>query len=198
MLDSLTSENHRDFAQRYSGTFGWFLGDNGKKTLVAVGETNSQQVQFADVKGAPYFANADAGVQFEFIPVDRGFFNAKDTTYLLERVPQRQWHRGIHTANTRSYVPAGGMWVQARLNIKMLSDIFVDGVSLQTRLKEFVSGECDTVALSKHFAVTNGVVYFYSRKIGNYKDKVITLDSDLVKQEVCDVLRRNNIVWEVK
>lgn len=198
MLDTLTTANHQDFARRYGGTFGWFVSPNGKKILVSVGEASAAQVNFTDVRGSMYYAISNSGVQFEFIPVDRGFFNGKHGTFLLMRVPARQWHRGIHPNNTQVMIPQGDQWTRGRVDILTLHNIFVDGVPLKVRLEEFLAGKQDSVALSKHFAINMNKLYFYNRVIGTYANKVLTLDDDLVKQEIMDVLRRNNIEWEVK
>lgn len=197
MRDSLTSDNSRDFIQRYVGTFGWYLDDEKKeRVLVYVAGVANNQVRFTNARGAEYFAKADAGVQFEFIPVNKGWFNTTVGLYYLERHPERQWHRGIHPNNTKAF---RGNLLPQPVNFVTISTVFNHGVPLAEAFAKFKSDAAYGVALSNHFAIINADVYLFRYKIGVY-DKVsgvIKLKEKLVLQELSDVIKRNRIGIEV-
>jgi hypothetical protein len=187
MKDSLTSTNAADFSQRYTGTYGWLHLDN-KRDFVYVSDVNRRACYFNKGTDVAYHANADVGVIFEFIPVDRGWFNAVDgNVYFLQRRPARQFKRGIADTNTLIY---NEKLSNVGISYKILSTIFVDGFD-NWQFKDFSKPQ----ALSKHFAITDkdGTLMLYDTKIGQYKTNIITLDSSLFAQELQDTLRRKNI-----
>jgi hypothetical protein len=191
MLDTLTSDNYRDFSARYTHTFGWLITGYAKR-LVHILRVGDDRVYFTDSTGMEYHAKSDAGINFEFIPVDHGYFNGKDgNTYLLNRIPARQWKRGIASSNTE--IINFGNWRATSVNYANLALIFNDEFKTFNYPKEFQFG-----ALSKHFAIhpKNKQVWMYDRHIGQFNDKVITLYSDLVQQELTDLMNRNG--WDIK
>jgi hypothetical protein len=202
MIDTLTSENHRDFVARYQGTVGWYLGDKDKKILVNVARVHDNRVMFKDVAGVEYFANANSDIKFEFIPVDRGFFNAKGGLVYMERIPARQWHRGICSNNTKMWACNPGFaegFLPCGVNVATLHNVFVEGPPVSRRWVEhrIDPKKYSSVALSKHFAFIGEKFYFCRTQVGTYRDNKIKLDNDLVFQEVCDVVKRNNLQVEV-
>lgn len=191
MLDTLTSENYRDFSPRYSHTYGW-LQQEGTKQLVYIRRVTDDRVYFTNQTNMEYHAKINSGVMFEFIPVDHGWFNGQDgVAYFLSRMPSRQWKRGISDSNT-SMVSSTNMRAM-EITYNGLANIFNVGFESRNYPKLF-SG---VGALSKHFAIAQtGRLYMYDRWIGTYKDGVITLFSDLVKQELTDLINRNG--WNIQ
>lgn len=194
MIDSLTSDNRRDFRQRYQGTFGWFLKANKIPLFVYVKTVTDSAVYFTDLSGHEWHANVDSDLKFEFIPVNHGFFNGALDVYYLERVPARQWQRGISAANTRIWSGTRG-WVGVEM--KTLAEIFVNPLSLNEALDLYLKGDRACVALSKHFALLKNQLCFYLRKIGVRDDHRIALTSSLVRQEFMDTIRRNSLPFQV-
>jgi hypothetical protein len=198
MLDTLTSTNHTDFRQRYLNTYGWF-NTGTRKLLVYVSNVSDREVVFSDKQGVEYNVFRDSGLEFEFIPVDRGWFNTINGPLYLCRVPARQWHRGICKSNTNIYrQDASGTFVGANVGIKLLSDIFENTLTPHECLQNAAG-----VALSKHFAmVPKGKFMFYDQKVGEVDHSgaryAITLTNPIVKQEVSDLIRRNNYPMDIK
>lgn len=185
MIDTLRSDNAGDFSQRYVDTYGWlYLG--GKKTLVYIADCTNQRATFT-MNGSPTFhVNVNSGLEFEFIQVDRGWFNATDgKLYFLSRHPARQFKRGISASNT---VVRDGNLSPVSLTYPLLASVFDPTFNYWDK-KDLNS----TGALSKHFAVINGSIIFYTEHIGKYSDGVVTLTSNLFLQEFQDLIRRKNI-----
>ena len=206
MLDSLTTSNHRDFNQRYNNTFGWYIDkDKNKKILVLVNGVDEGRASFIDSSGTQYYSYADSGVQFEFIPVNRGFFNGKkDHVYLLERVPQRQWHRGISASNTLATMittnneDGSCRFRNCNIHFPVLTEVFEQQHSVNEKIDTLLKGKARCVALSRHFAIAGNNVMFFREKVGTFENNRIKLSNDLVSQEIMDVVKRQNLKLEVE
>lgn len=196
MLDTLTSENHRDFNARYRGTYGWLVDENKVKTFVYISNVNADEVTFTTMEGGRYHAYADKEVMFEFLPVTRGWFRGKSgNKYLLTRRPARQWHRGICANNTSilmfnevfnkpTYIDFGSV---------VMGDIF-------NKNKDAEKYVCaNNEIFSKQFAIFNGQLFFFERVIGMYKDNTIALseEASFLKQELQDIAKRNEYKVEI-
>lgn len=191
MLDTLTRENLRDFDARYSNTFGWLHQEGGVKRLCQLLHVEDEVIYFK-FGGRPNFhARVDSGVTFEFIPVDRGWFNTVDHgPLLLQRVPARQWKRGISVNNTQVQ---NQYMEHVAVNYKLLSSVF-EGPTVDVGSK--IGNEA--VALSKHFCLTEGgSLYFYSFCIGQCIKNKIALYNSLVKQELQDLITRKTYPLEI-
>lgn len=185
MIDTLRSDNAGDFSQRYVDTYGW-LYLRGKKTLVYIADCGRGRATFTLGDKLQFHVNVDSGLEFEFIQVDRGWFNTIDgKMYLLQRHPARQFKRGISASNT---IARDMYLINVPLTYPMLASIFDPTFNYWDK-KDLDS----TGALSKHFAVINGTIMFYTEHIGKYAEGVVTLTSNLFQQEFQDLLRRKNI-----
>lgn len=209
MRDSPTSENWGDFSQRYKDTYGFLLGESAKKVLVRVDNVSEDSVRFVDDSGHEYFARVDAGVQFEFIPVDMGAYNVRKGVLLVNRQPARQWKRGICRNNTsirqvQIYNHSKGVvvdFVAQKLDFNLLSEIVWKPYPVDKAIDEFfVSKSRDDLALEKRFVFSkSGVVLLHDVKVGDFKDFsdkfTITVSNiePIVQQEVYDACRRNGI-----
>ena len=162
-----------------------------------VGRTTEYSTTFTDVDGYGFSVNADAGVEFEFIPVDRGFYNTEDDTFFLYRVPARQWLRGISETNTVAQYFHGSDLSSEIVDIHLLHKVFVQGIDVHTAFKKWRNLSQHAVGLSKQFAIAGTTVYFFNKEIGKVKDGCIILDNNIVAQELQDVIRRNGFDMEV-
>ena len=193
MKDSLTSNNHHDFRARYQSTFGYYVDpDTGKRLPVFVANCNQYRVTFNDIDGRELHVKVDSGIEFEFIPVDRGFFQVDEEVYYLERVPARQWKRGICNENTRPYSLTDALHSCLANYLHIISKMYPINCSTAWRS----SKEGYPVALSKHFAISAAnVLYFYNKEIGtvDHTTDTIKLNNDMLLQEVTDLFRRNNL-----
>lgn len=198
MRDSMTRANAADFRQRYNNTYGFFL-NKGERNLVYLEHINNSEVTFTDVNGGKYCAYIDSGVEFEFIPVDHGFYNTVKGVRYMYRVPARQWHRGISDHNTalRSMSAHGPIDV-LELDLQALHEIFVKGMDIGEAHSKWLEKESKQVALTKHFAVAGNGVWFYGSKVGEFNDEdfSIKLTNPIVAQELQDCLNRHGL--EVK
>ncbi len=194
MIDSLTSDNYRDFGPRYAGTYGWLL-QNDKEIFVQLNRVDDEKVSFSTGNKMPYYASINSGIKFKFIPVKNGWFNAIDGhTYLLSRQPARQWKRGIADSNT--IVVSIDNMLEVPLTFEVLSSIFNPGYSTLNPLRKWEGRSC---ALSQHFAISPDYrLYFYRQHIGDYnpETETLVLNTPIVKQELQDLINRNN--WNLK
>lgn len=192
MKESLTTDNAADFRQRYNGTIGWLTDDHGEKVLVHVTNVDTERVKFLDVSGTAYYANANKGVEFEFLPVKRAWYNTDESPVYLERVPARQFRRGIHRENTLCYRMYDGL-TPANIDIKVIHEI--------NQPTSRVLKQGSAFALSSVFAVDAlSRLYCFTGQIGvvDFAKKQITLSSDLFMQEVRDCVQRNKYDFAVK
>lgn len=195
MIDTYTSNNHTDFNARYSNTYGWLLpdGEGGRKTFVHLKEADGTHMYFDTGTNMSYSAKIDTGVLFNFIPVDRGWFTSNDGRVLfLQRVPERQWKRGISSHNTR-ITNIDGMFNE-RLSHSILENIFTN----EETIIPFTKGK--PFRISKHFAIASKQhVYFYNQHIGYLVDDVLEVGSvHQVEQELGDAIKRSNLDFKVK
>lgn len=202
MLDTMTSRNHRDFNARYMDTFGFLTqGSPPTRKLVHIVDANEERVYFKqDDSEMKFHANCDAGVMFEFIPVDHGWYNvARGAPVLLERVPARQWKRGISRSNTCIYALQDTKENRySSLNPIRPSFTVLNAVFTQPVPYAFDPERKTGVAFSKHFVLTPAKkVMFYRAEIGAFDGTRIVLDSSIVEQEVRDALRRCGATTEV-
>jgi len=140
---------------------------------------------FINANNIKYYANADTGVVFKFIPVTKKLFYFDDKLLLAQRVPARQYKRGIHQQNTNirgvlyseQYEVSFDM-LDAYNNNKIIND--------------------DVHILNNMFALTATGLFLYNQRIGNVLDDTIHLSTPLFRQEVVDALRANNLPMGVK
>ncbi len=190
MLDTYTSGNERDFGARYAETFGWLITGDTRR-FVHISHTDHSAVYFTQGGKLEYNARIDAGVQFEFIPVDRGWYNTStgDVVYLV-RVPARQWKRGISQNNTQIRMCDG--LFQLPVDYPTLLSVF----SKEHKQHSYIPGK--RCALSKHFAINSvNQVFFYNQVIGALEKDIIVLNDTLVATELTDTINRQGYPLKV-
>jgi len=197
MIDTPTTANLQDFKQRYSGVLGWYISEEDKsKILVTVASVGNERVAFRDQHGGTYYAIVNGGCRFEFLPVEKSWRNTEDTCFFLSRIPARQWKRGICADNTSiTYAETLlGEWARNEENWQIrIFRIFSFNNTYKEEVLKFLEGKRSVVAVSPHFAILRDKVFLHNICIGDYKNKVITLHSDMLLQELTDTLRRTGI-----
>lgn len=206
MFEKFTSANHRDFQQRYHGTFGFFTRNN-RKLLVMIQEINQHHVEFVDEEGLTYKLKADSedeGTGFTFIVPKSYYHNTSDGIPLLvRRIPARQYSRGICSKNTAIESINGTAYP---VTFEILKKLYCEKVEVGAALVAAKSTKMPAagIAISPQFAVgiNTKVLKCFNMRIGtvDWSDVfTITLDdSDMWRQEVVDALKRSNLVGNVK
>jgi hypothetical protein len=159
---------------------------------VQIVEVDRNTVYFSDDSDFNFHAKVDSGVNFEFIPVDKGWFNATDGgTYMLCRVPARQWKRGIHMDNTVVYDINSPKFAH-EISFRVLASVFADDFdNWGVRAKP-------PYAISKHFAVDGrSQLYFFNVVIGELKGDTLVLNDNMVYQELQDAVKRSKYDFKV-
>lgn len=199
MKDSLTSFNREDFRQRYKGCFGFLLHE-GQRKLVYIKEVGNGQVTFiTSSKGPEFYALANENVEFEFLPIQRSWYNLGTHPGLLFRIPAKQYHRGISSNNTAFYVPTKDGYVSAQhLSLEVLSKVFP--CPLPNNSVKFFKGEQDHLVLNRAFCITGSHLYFFAEVAGTYNSatRTIKLRLPIVHQELLDTIRRQQLPISVE
>lgn len=189
MIDKLTTENLRDFRQRYSGSYGW-LHNTKEKRLVFISEVGESEVKFQDEKGFTFQVAADSPVDFEFTQVFTGWFAGDKRPTLAMRVPARQYCRGISTQNTRFYHGTSD-------GIRNIAFSFNEIYNCLTKREAKIYNK-EQMVLSKNFAVDSNTVFARNIMIGSYNGGTIKLVAQAFHQELVDVIRRNGLDIKVE
>ncbi len=192
MRETPTSLNINDFRQRYLRSFGFLVDPKTeKKTLIQISDVGSERVLFNTLNGSGFFAYVNMGAVFEFLPITRGWFATEVGPVLLQRIPARQFNRGITRANTSAYsVTSLNDWTPWDLTLKLMHDVFVEPKPNK------INAEC--FLLNQFFLVNYGKVYFYQQEVGEFKEGTIILNDTLVLQEVLDAVARGSFKISVK
>lgn len=186
MKEEFKSDALRDWNQRFSDTFGWFTKSDGSDILVKVVGVVGERLQFVDAQDFPYYANADAGNIFSFIPLEKGCYNYNDDVVFCRRIPARQWKRGICAANTRVTSLATGR--NKDIDFGLIKMLFAP-VKESKNIERFCKTRNTDAALTSAIAVADSNVYVYDYCVGQIKNKEsIVLRNSLFVQEIQDVV----------
>lgn len=187
MRDTFNSDNIRDFEQRYVDTYGWLYREDGQRNFVYVKSHDDDAVYFSAGRGPQFSVLIDSGLEFEFIPVDRGWYASNDGhLYYLTRKPARQWRRGISHTNTEAY--RGGE--PAEISYALLNGIFNHN---QIPFRNGVNA-----LISPHFCVISGAVKFYSETVGYQDGDTLRLLTPLVYHELLSAIKRSPVPLDFK
>lgn len=207
MFEKFVQLEAANFKQRYQGTYGFFRkGDN--KVLVRLESIRTgdvrAQVDFVDKDDNAYHLysdSEDSSIGFEFLPPKSSYHNTTTGTFLVKRVPAKQYQRGICERNTSiRTVNNRGVTV----GFESLLALYNDKVDHLQRYEQVVSpeykGEEKTFAISNQFAISleEETIYCLGTSIGEarlrYNKLVIRLnDSSLWRTEIHDCLTRTGI-----
>ncbi len=194
MLDSLTSDNWRDFQQRYQGCYGWVLTNN-KEVPVYVSRVTDTAVTFTGLSGEEYFTYANKDVKFKFAPLNRRLvIGASGELYYIARRPARQWSRGVSESNTLISRIRGSRATPAGITPEIMSDILSGTTSKVTK---GTVGEINNVLLSDLFAISGNILYMFNLSSGTITGDVINVSRPLFMQEVVDAVRDSKLSYKV-
>lgn len=191
-LEKFMSSNAGDFRQRYEGTYGWYVAKD-KKILVAIQSVGEGMVQFIDRNSIKYTLNRDSteDIGFSFLAPKMQWHNTNAFgPVLVQRIPQKQYRRGIHQANTRIVNKDGA---NLGVGFSSLAGVFESTMSLRDATKS------PAFAVSPQFMVDTekGIVKCYGSRIGDVsksKDQfIVDLSIKHLSQEVGDSFRRANL-----
>lgn len=200
MYDTLTSNNHEDFRQRYQGSYGW-LSVDGKEQIVYITKVSAAKVMFNTVKDRDFFAFVDQDVKFKFLPIKRGWYNGISRPCLLTRIAARQYCRGISSSNTTcmtlSYgnilkpIPISSDVLEAVFNKDHQNFKYQNSTPfVLSKFFSFGSWDGDTEATMKR------PLFFFEAKVAwQEKDSKVAFSADWqhIKQEFADTVRRLNL-----
>lgn len=179
-LAEFTSNGWRDFNQRYVETYGWYTSKD-KEILVRVESATDSVATFVDADGIQYSANADKGVKFKFVPLNRALIPYKAGVVLVERKPARQYKRGICAQNTR---------------VRSITNIIAPQLDFEL-INAYINPTYPVV--TKHFTLINKAfciagntyIYLYNMIIGHYNplNNSYSLIYPMFRQEFSDAVR---------
>lgn len=194
MKEQFTSITSRDFRQRYEGTYGFFTTESKQRILVHLATIGENSLTFTDAKRQSYQANADKGVEFEFLSPVKKLFSIDDTIYIIHRRLARQFQRGISEGNT--IIRDVTSERNGAVNFKRLQAAFSDDqYPVRQRWVQYLTGKRETVLLSDMFAVVGDKLYLYKDIIGTFdkEQKKFKITVEFFREEVSDMVRDNKL-----
>lgn len=198
MLDTFTMAGAGDFRQRYRNSYGYFtVPSDNRKVLVFI-QSVDDTVTFIDENRSKYYGHPDEGLEFEFIPVRKKLFMYGEDLFLAQRQPARQWARGVNQQNTRITNVSKHRGEDLLFGI-VRAAFEAPSYDVLTNVKLLEERVLTSITLSDMFGVVKDVLYLYDNPIGSFLTgpKEITLEESLFKQEVMDLVERNNLGYRV-
>jgi hypothetical protein len=194
MLDTFTMHGAADFRTRYRYSYGWFTVPADKRKVLVYITKVDEVVTFVDEHQATYYAHADEGIEFEFIPVEKKLFMYNGALHLIQRQPARQWARGINSQNTR--VTNLSVRRSEELSFGIVKAAFVR--TPWDVLQQVNTGNT-SVVLSDQFGAVGDTLFLYGDEIGSVlpASKQVTLHEPLFHQELVDLVERSNLGYNV-
>lgn len=200
MIEQIIRDNSRELEKRYQGTYGFLQSESGKKLLVSVDSITERYTVVSDDKKNQYQLNSDTGCELEFTQVPCQWFNpCEGVIVYVNRRPERQWKRGICSANTLLSIPrlSGSDFYTAKMNAGKVSQLFYPDPNSKAFDSELKT-KCGL--WSKYFAWSMDTVYVRDMVIGkvDHELKTIKLDDyELFQQELKDALIRSKSEYKV-
>lgn len=189
MKVEFTSRDFRDFAQRYQETYGWLERDGKPSILVKLKSVREDKTIFIDKNSFEYAALSDRGNFFSFLPVSKGSYLYLNTIVVVQRIPARQWKRGICENNT-SVRDLDGVYYD--INFSLLETIF--GNTENNTIKKFKETLVGDLVLFNHqFSIYKNGVYVYNLYIGEYFQGTIKLINEIFAQELTDIITKERL-----
>jgi hypothetical protein len=194
MIEEFKSDTLADFRQRYQGCYGWFEKSPEQRILVVLDSVDFA-LKFRDKTGMVFSANPDKGNKFSFLPVEKGVHWAGGRVVLCNRIPARQYRRGICADNTSIYQLTTTHTLHPSFDL--LETIF--GEDENQSIDEFRTAYKGNVVLDKMFSIVDNRVYLYAHLLGVYtpEKQAITLNQTIFFQEIYDTVTRNKLDLEI-
>ena len=204
MFEKFLSSNAENFRQRYEGTFG-FYRHKDKRLLVKLTSVSDAVCTFIDAQSVEYKVNADnqSDIGFEFLPPKSKWYNTPDYGALfVQRGAARQWQRGVSQKNVSILTLKNSQLAQMQVSFPVLSNIFEKELEAKNVIHDFIRGTRTSLALSSHFALNGGLVYFLSEHIGEYsivgeRFTFRVKDRELVRTELSDAMAAAGCTAEI-
>jgi len=187
MKTEFLSDGWRDFHQRYKDTFGWFEREGKPSVLVKLVSIEAHGLEFVDEQGFRYNAYPDKGNFFTFLPVVKGCYLFGDKVVTVERIPARQWRRGICNDNTSITNTAGYFY---SVDFPIIKAIFT---GQNNTIERYKLAKQLPVLLNSQFHIEHEGVFVYNKRIGNFGDDTIILDDSVFSQELGDLMKQHQL-----
>lgn len=187
MKAEFLSDGWRDFHQRYRNTFGWFERKDGHPVLVKLTHIGEVSLEFTDESGFKYSAFADKGNFFTFLPVTKGCYLYDNKVVTVERIPARQWRRGICEDNTAISDILGNYYP---IDFQVIKAIFT---GQNVSVEQYKEAKKLPVLLNNQFHIEEMGMYLYNRRIGDFGGDTIILNEPLFKQELEDLMKQHQL-----
>lgn len=199
-------ETAKDLGKYFNGTFVKFMGIRGVFSDGTECAPADELVHFIDgingncIKGKRYengenvpfqfmlySEHAHAAPEIEFILPKKSFFNTEQGTMLLQRIPARQYRRGICNDNTHiTLLKSNGGWQN-----QQVSSALLDQYIRKPAFPPFHPSDV-SYAVSRRIAVANAQVFVDQTAIGtiNYDKKSVAV-LPLFASEIQAILKEN-------
>ena len=165
----ISKENYDDIKRYFYHTYVKIKEFGDKVWFVT--NVNSQEVRLEDVDGCEVYIDLASEYELDYVIPPRTMFQRGPSAVLLQRIPAKQYYRGMHSSNTKfSYLKGNGGFAQMDWNIKVVQE-FVDKPCYQT-IESFQDNPdmLDSYALSPIMAVAqNGSLFVGRQKVGMFK-----------------------------
>ena len=197
MFEKFLSQNAGDFRQRYEGTYGFYRDENGKRMLAKLNSISERVCIFVDARGIEYNLNADStkDIGFEFIPPKSGYFNTDKGALFVQRVPARQFSRGINQRNTGISLLSAGSHFKQEISFPLMVSIYEQSKTAKESFPDFLKKAIPSWAVTSQFCLDHGsYIWVYQEAIGQWAHKkekfIVTLkDKTMYKTELTDAFR---------
>lgn len=208
-------ETSKDLSKYFNGTFVKFIGIRGVFSdgtecapadelvhfIDSVGGNVIKGKRFENGETVPfqfmlYSEHSHSAPEIEFILPKKSFFNTDKGAMLLQRIPARQYRRGICGDNTHiALLKGNGGWQNVGVNFENL-----DGYVRKPAFPQFHPSD-NSYAVSRRIAVANKQVLVDQTVIGtiNYEKKYVAV-VPLFASEIQAILKESGQAneWEVR
>lgn len=182
--------NHSDLRKYFEKSYIKFPAISGDEAVYVDTVTSSYMsgTQLPDAEGATewQFTYGDSNTDIEFLLPLKSFFEYDGATYLLHRIPARQYRRGICVDNTNILVLGTDGLVQVSLVLPL-----INAYTQKPAFTGFRSGYGASYPVSRRIAVdARGRIFVDFTCIGHYDDKKqeIKVSYDMFVPEIQAVL----------
>lgn len=190
------SSNHEEISRYYRGTFVKFheFGDQ----LFSIMHVNSEGVTGQLASGDDFILhlNDDVPYEVDYLLPHKSFFQNGKAAVLLQRVPARQYRRGVCSDNTRmTELTTGGQTKNIAVNFSTLG-AFVSKATFPTMSEALANKKrMRSVALSPRVAYVpdNCTFYIDLKAVGVYVNDHVECFNKLFVPEIAKVAASSHI-----
>lgn len=180
-------DNYEDISRYYKNTYVKFK-ETGDK-LFFISRVGSEKVSGSTSDGTPFelLLSFDAPYEVDYVLPHKSFFQYEALACLLQRVPAKQYQRGISDSNTALFaLKSTGTLTQISVSFSLL-EAFVCKQTFMS-LSQAISSDKTTVVLSPRFAYAPNSrrIYADATCVGQLqpKHKVLNCFHKLFKPEL--------------